>query len=235
MTHLVSCLVLVLALLVCGCGSDATPETDATTAPFGDTMVIAALTDAMIIGTERAVARLQQVDGYWSDPDLRIPLPDDVKSVESIIRENGNGQHIDDLHLAMNHAAEGAVGEIEVFLMPEIARLKWQNPGRILHGKDNAASVYLRQMTAGRLEPELRPVIESFLSNAPGYVDGESASSQTRMRDVAVKDPLHTDLIAHTTDWALQGFFLALGEEEHAIRTQPEKRTTNALQEVFAQ
>ena len=235
MTRLVSCLALALALLVGGCGSDATPETDATTAPFGDTAVIAALTDAMILGTERAVARLQQVDSYWSDPDLRIPLPDDVKSVESIIRENGNGQRIDDLHLAMNHAAEGAAGEIGNLLMPEIARLKWRNPGRILHGKDNAASVYLRQMTAGRLEPELRPVIESFLSNAPGYVDWESASSQTRMREVAVIDPLHTDVIAHTTDWALQGFFLALGEEEHAIRTQPEKRTTNPLREVFAQ
>ena len=96
MTRLVSCLVLALALLVGGCGSNATPETDATTEPFGDTVVISALTDAVILGTERTVARLQQVDGYWNDPNLRIPLPADVKSVESIIRDAGNGQQATD-------------------------------------------------------------------------------------------------------------------------------------------
>jgi hypothetical protein len=55
MTRLASCLVLSLALLAGGCGSNATPETDATTAPFGDTVVIAALTDAMILGAKAAV------------------------------------------------------------------------------------------------------------------------------------------------------------------------------------
>ena len=252
-------LALAVTLLVVGCGGGASPGSDPTTEPFGDTVVIAALTDAVIVGTERAVVRLQQVDGYWSDLDLRIPLPDDVKSVESIIRNAGRGQLVDDLHLAMNHAAEGAAGEIQNLLMPEIARLKWKNPGRILHGKDNAASIYLRQMTSGHLEPELRPVIERFLRNAPGYVDwnrtlygstrektaldlqgtdlvGDSTWDRNvyqSMREQTDLNPLETDLVAYTTDRALAGFFLALGKEEQAIRTQPEMQTTNALRKVF--
>ena len=225
MTRLVNILALALVLLLGGCGGGE-PRTAPTTEPYGDTLVIAALTDAMIIGTERATARLQQVDGYWSDPDLRIPLPADVKSLDGIMRDAGHGQFIDDLHLALNHAAEGAADEIMEFLMLEIARLKWQNPGRILNGKDNAASVYLRQVTGGRLETEIRPVIEHLLDNSPGYTTWNRNVNRS-IREQSVLNPLETDLVVHTTTWALAGFFRALGQEEQAIRMQPDQQTTD--------
>jgi hypothetical protein len=49
---------------------------------LSESKIIQGLKEALQIGTGNAVGNVSQVDGYYKNPGIRIPLPENVQKVE---------------------------------------------------------------------------------------------------------------------------------------------------------
>ena len=73
-------------------------ETDATNA----------IKEALNKGVDIAVKQVSKKDGYFLDPEIKIPFPKDMKKVEKKLRDLGMNQQIDQIVVSINRAAEDA-------------------------------------------------------------------------------------------------------------------------------
>ena len=73
--------------------------------------IINGLKQALEVGTSNAVATVSKTDGYFKNLKIRIPLPENVKKVEKLMRATGFGHQVDQFELSMNRAAERAAPE----------------------------------------------------------------------------------------------------------------------------
>jgi hypothetical protein len=72
---------------------------------LSESTIIQGLKEALQIGTGNAVEMVSQVDGYFENPQIRIPLPESVQNVEKILRAVGFGPKVDAFELSMNRAS----------------------------------------------------------------------------------------------------------------------------------
>src|SRR2546430_14796561 len=70
---------------------------------------VSGLRTALEKGSHTAVAQLGRTDGFFGNPQVKIPLPDSLTRTEKMLRRVGMGRYADELVLTMNRAAEAAV------------------------------------------------------------------------------------------------------------------------------
>src|SRR6267143_5902655 len=70
---------------------------------------VSGLRTALEKGSHAAVAQLGRTDGFFGNPQVKIPLPDALTRTEKMLRRVGMGKYADELVLTMNRAAEAAV------------------------------------------------------------------------------------------------------------------------------
>jgi hypothetical protein len=194
--------------------------------------IIAGLKEALEVGTEKAVALVSKADGYYRNPDIKIPLPESVQKVEKFLRAAGYGQKVDAFDLSMNRAAERAAPEAKSIFWDAITQMNFDDAGKILNGRDNEATLYFEDKTSGRLQEIFKPIVK----DAMGEV-GVTRSFQdlnSKAQSIPFGDKMSFDLDQYVTDGALKGLFNMLAEQERQIRTQPAARVTDLLQKVFA-
>lgn len=194
--------------------------------------IIQGLKEALQVGTENAVKLVSRPNGYYQNPDIKIPLPDSVQKVEKILRATGYGEKVDDFELSMNRAAERAAPEAESIFGDAIKQMTFDDAKKILNGRDNEATLYFEDKTSDRLGEAFKPIIR----NAMGEV-GVTRSFQdlnARAESIPFGKSLSLDLDQYVTDGALKGLFKMLAEEEKRIRTDPAARVTDLLKKVFA-
>ena len=56
-----------------------------------DSQVAMGIKEALEIGAKNAVSTVSKVDGYYGDPDIKILLPEKIRSFESVLRGAGLG------------------------------------------------------------------------------------------------------------------------------------------------
>jgi hypothetical protein len=193
--------------------------------------IIAGLKEALEVGTEKAVTLVSKVDGYYRNPDIKIPLPESVQKVEKLLRAAGYGQKVDAFELSMNRAAERAAPEAKSIFRDAITRMSFEDAGKILNGRDNEATLYFEDKTSGQLQALFKPIVK----DAMGEV-GVTRSFQdlnARAESLPFGKSLSFDLDQYVTDGALKGLFKMLAEQERQIRTEPAARVTDLLQKVF--
>jgi hypothetical protein len=176
--------------------------------------IIAGLKEALEVGTEKAVALVSQADGYYGNPDIKIPLPESVEKAEKLLRAVGYGEKVDAFELSMNRAAERAAPEAKSIFQDAISQMSFEDK------------------TSGRLHELFKPIVK----DAMGEV-GVTRSFQdlnAKAESMPFGKSLSFDLDQYVTDGALQGLFKMLAEQEKQIRTQPAARVTDLLQKVFA-
>jgi len=194
--------------------------------------IISGLKEALEVGTEKAVALVSQQDGYYGNPDIKIPLPESVQKVEKILRTAGYGQKVDAFELSMNRAAERAAPEAKSIFRDAITQMSFEDASKILNGRDNEATLYFEDKTSGRLQVLFKPIVK----DAMGEV-GATRSFQdlnAKAQSIPFGKSLSFDLDQYVTDGALKGLFEMLAEQERQIRTDPAARVTDLLQKVFA-
>jgi hypothetical protein len=193
--------------------------------------IIAGLKEALEVGTEKAVALVSRADGYYRNPDIKIPLPESVQKVEKLLRAVGYGQKVDAFELSMNRAAERAAPEAKSIFRDAITRMSFEDAGKILNGRDNEATLYFEDKTSDQLQALFKPIVK----DAMGEV-GVTRSFQdlnARAESLPFGESLSFDLDQYVTDGALKGLFKMLAEQERQIRTEPAARVTDLLQKVF--
>ena len=194
--------------------------------------IVQGLKEALQVGTEKAVALVSKPDGYYQNPDIKIPLPESVQKAEKLLRATGYGQKVDNFELSMNRAAERAAPEAQSIFGDAIKQMTFDDAKKILNGRDNEATLYFEDKTSARLQEAFKPIVK----DAMGEV-GVTRSFQdlnAKAESMPFGKSLSFDLDQYVTDGALKGLFKMLAEEEKKIRTQPAARVTDLLQKVFA-
>jgi hypothetical protein len=198
---------------------------------LSNTEIIDGLKQALEVGTKNAVDVVSKTDGYFGNPDIRIPLPDSVQKVEKLLRAAGYGQKVDDFELSMNRAAERAAPEAKAIFWDAIKGMSFDDARKILDGPDNAATEYFRGKTQGRLTEIFKPIVHSSMSEVG--VTRTYQELDAKVRSIPFAGSLSFDLDQYVTKGGLNGLFFMLAQEEKKIRQDPAARVTDLLQKVF--
>jgi len=196
-----------------------------------DDPVGAGLKECLLQGVERAVEELSRSDGYYARPEIRITLPPEAEAAANKLRSMGQSKRVDELILSLNRAAEGATHEAKSLFVDAVRQMKPADALGILRGGDDAATRYLRSQTEDALVERFSPAIDAHLQQS-GAADKWKGFVGVYNRIPGVRR-LEADLTRHVCARAIAGLFVRVAEEEKAIRTQPARRTTEILRNVF--
>lgn len=201
-------------------------EQPLTTAEVGE-----GLKEALINGISKGSDLVSQLDGYYKNPEIKIPFPPDVKKVENTLRDIGLGGEVDKFIMTLNRGAEDAAREAKPIFISAIRSMTIQDAWAILKGEDNAATEYLKRTTSAQLKEKFKPVIQTSLNkvNATKYY----GDLVTRYNKIPFVEKVNPNLDDYATDKAVEGLFVMIAREEKNIRQDPLARTTDLLKKVF--
>jgi len=189
------------------------------------------LKEALRIGANRVIKQVGRVDGYNDDPQIHIPLPTTLRSVKYAFRHAGSPFELDDLEVRINRAAEAAAPKAKRIFASAIRQMTLEDAERIYKGRDDAATRYFKKRMTPELTEEMRPVIDSTMSEVGAYQTYNKAMDLYNKIPIAPK--INPDLTGHVLEKSIEGIFYYLAKEEAKIRKNPAKRTTKILQRVF--
>jgi hypothetical protein len=187
--------------------------------------------EALIKGTGESVNIVSAIDGYWKNPDIKIPFPPEAQNMESKLRAVGMGKTVDQFNESINRAAEKAAVKAKPIFISAIKGMTVKDALNIVKGEKNAATMYLKTTTSPDLKTAFQPEIKTALEavNATKYW-GDLVSAYNMIPFVKKMNP---DLPAYVTDRAIEGLFVMIASEELKIRTDPMARTSELLKKVF--
>jgi Protein of unknown function (DUF4197) len=202
----------------------------------GDTLtndeIVDGLKQALSVGTQNAVAYVSKTDGYFSNPQIKISLPEKLRKAEGLLRTVGFGKEVDAFELSMNRAAEKAAPLAVDIFKNAIARMSFSDARQILNGPDDAATAYFKDATFVRLQETFKPVVQKAMAEAG--VTRRFQDLNRKLSTIPLAGRLGFDLDQYTTDKGLDGLFFMLAQEERKIRQNPAARVTDLLKKVFA-
>jgi Protein of unknown function (DUF4197) len=228
----------ILVLLLTGCTSaqinqalDNVNKTLGSEKPLTTNEVAEGLKEALVKGISTGSDLVSVTDGFFKNPEIKIPFPPDVKKVEDAVRKIGLGGQVDKFVVTLNRGAEDAAKEAKPIFVAAIRSMTIQDAWAILRGEDNAATEYLKRTTSAQLKEKFKPVIQNSLNkvSATKYY-GEIVS---RYNQIPLVEKVNPNLDDYATDKAIEGLFVMIAKEEKNIRQDPVARTTDLLKRVF--
>lgn len=189
------------------------------------------LKEALTQGAGKAVVLLGKNDGFLKNPKVKIPLPESMQQVESIMRGLGMGKQADELITAMNRAAEAAVPAAKDMLVDAVKQMTVEDAKGILTGGEDSGTQYFRRKTAEPLAVKFQPIVKQAIEKVKLARTYEKFAKKASKFGL-VKDE-DTHLENYVTKKALDGLYLMIAEEEKAIRTNPLGAAGSLAQKVF--
>jgi len=191
----------------------------------------AGLKEALAVGTENAVKSLSKPDGYFGNELVKILMPEKLRTVADVMKRVGYQRQVDEFVLSMNRAAEKAAPEAASIFGDAIRDMTFEDARKILAGGDTSATDFFKEKTHDSLYAKFKPIISSSMDKV-----GTTRSYKEMMgkyESLPLMSSQSFDLDHYVTNKALDGLFLAVGQEEKNIRTNPAARTTDLLKSVF--
>jgi hypothetical protein len=210
--------------------------------PLTQEEVVSGLKNALTVGTDSAVKRLNATDGFLKDAVIKVLLPPEAQNIITHIGKVPGGQALVDKTItALNRAAEDAAGTAAPIFTDAVKKMTIQDGFGILRGADTAATHYLRNNTFTQLQAAFKPKIENSLSKpliyntsaATLYKDLVDAYNLASIGGALFPKITQNNLSDHVTAKALDGVFVKIANEEKLIRQDPAHRVTSILQRVF--
>ena len=200
-------------------------------APPTQDQIAAGLKEALRIGTEHTTALTGKPDGYYRNPSIRIPMPEQLQAFEKGLRVFGFGPQVDEFVLSMNRAAERAAPQAAEIFVGAIDQMTFADAQQILSGTDTAATEYFKAKTSAQLTAAFRPHVERAMNQVG--VTRQYKDLVQHFRTIPFPKTKLIDLDQYVVGKGLEGLFLILGQEEQAIRKNPAARVTDLLKQVF--
>lgn len=191
----------------------------------------AGLREALVKGTQSAVATLGRSDGFLGNPKVKIALPESLARIDRLLRGVGMGKYSDELVLTMNRAAEAAVPEAKPLFVDAVKKMSLQDAKGILTGGEDSATQYFRRSTAEQLRARFLPIVQKATAKLKlaekynQYADKGVSLGLVRKEDA--------NLDGYVTQKTLDGLFLMVAEEEKRIRQNPAQAASELLKKVF--
>ena len=199
------------------------------------------LKEALGKGVEQAIAMLGRSNGFLTNLSVKIPLPEKLQKVTSVLRAAGQHQMADDFVSSMNRAAEQAVPAAAAIFGDSIKQMSITDARAILAGPVDAATQFFRRTTQTNLQAKFHPLVQKATDRV-----GVTAQYRAMMAKFTAVDTVSSlfgrpsatklsagDIDAYVTDQAMDGLFKMVAQEEKNIRTNPAARTSDLLQKVF--
>ena len=194
--------------------------------------ITAGLKEALTEGAGYAVGSLGKADGFLSNKDVKIPMPDKLGNVEKILRKAGKDKYADEFVTTMNRAAESAVPLTLDIIKSGITNMTIDDAKNILKGEDDAATQYLKKTGGNELRAKISPIVKQATAKAgvtsvykKMYDKMGFAGKYINLEDYNVDN--------YVTDKTVDGLFTMIAKEEKNIRDNPAERTTDILKSVF--
>lgn len=212
-------------------GSMATAQFGNIASPLTSAEVTKGLKEALTQGVTKGAQQVSRIDGYFKNPEIKIPFPPDLKLVEAKLRAIGMGKQVDEFVLSLNRAAEDAAKEATPIFVSAVTKMTIDDAFAILKGQPDAATQYLKKTTTPQLKEKFKPIVQNSLNkvNATKYY-ADLINYYNRVPFIQKVNP---DLNVYATDMAIQGLFTMVAKEEKNIRKDPLARTTDILKKVF--
>lgn len=193
--------------------------------------ITAGLKEALKIGTDNTVNFTSKLNGYYKNPKIKIPLPEEVEKYEEILRMAGLGKQIDGFEKSMNRAAERAAPEAKALFFSAIRQMTFSDAKKILNGRENEATLYFKRKTYDPLANRFKPLVHSAMAEVG--VTRSYQKIENKINALPVGGLYNFNLDDYVTDKALDGLFYVLAQEEAKIRRDPAARVTEILRKVF--
>jgi hypothetical protein len=202
-------------------------------AALSQTDMAAGLKQALEKGVGYAVDNLGTADGFLGNSKVKIPMPENLRKVEKVLRQVGQDKYADEFVVTMNRAAEEAVPLTADILKKGVSELTIDDAKKILNGPDDAATSYLRKIGGDQLRERISPIVKD--STARTGVTSQYKNLFNNMGFMGgFMNPDDYDIDRYVTDKTMDGLFKMLAEQEKLIRENPLERTTDLLKKVFA-
>jgi uncharacterized protein DUF4197 len=182
-------------------------------------------------GAASAIAKLGVPGGFLDNPKVKIPLPPALDEAAKVMRMMGRGKDADDLIVAMNTAAEQAVPQAKELLVNAVKTMSLDDAKRILTGGDNSVTEFFKTRTEGPLAAKFLPIVKQATDRVGLAKKYDDIAGQGAKIGLIKGDAANID--QYVTDRALDGLYLMIGEEEHAIRQNPAAAGSAIISKVF--
>lgn len=194
--------------------------------------IVRGLKEALTNGISKGADLVSKTDGYFKNPEIKIPFPPEASLAESKLRFLGMGSQVDQFVLALNRGAEDAATQAKPIFITAIKQMTITDAMNILKGQDDAATQYLQKTTTSQLKEKFKPVVQKSLDkvSATKYY-GDIVNEYNKVPFVKKVNP---DLNGYATDMAIKGLFTMIAKEEKNIRKDPLARTSDLLKKVFS-
>lgn len=200
-------------------------------APSSNEM-INGLKEALANGTASAVTGLNKEDGFFKDPLVRIPFPQEATFVANTLNDIGLGSLVDEFEKLLNRGAENAASAALPIFKSAITNMTFADAKNILLGGENAATRYFEERTRDQLYNAFSPHVKTSLDRVNATKTWNDIT--TRYNAIPLTNrKVETDLVRYATGKALDGLFLKIAGEEKKIREDPIARASDLLKKVF--
>ena len=235
-----------------GIAQQVTNATSSKTSNLDNATVSSGLKEALKTGVTYATTQLGSTNGYLNNKAVKIPLPNNLSSAESIIRKAGGDKMADDLINSMNSAASKAAPKTAEIFVSAIDKMSLTDAQKILSGGNNAATEYFKANTTESLKKSIAPIIQETMkeNQVAGYYDsvnnlvksstggltqnsGVMGMAKSFGVDSYVPGSSNESLDEFVTNKAIEGLFTMIAQKEASIRTNPVEQTSSLLKQVF--
>ncbi len=182
-------------------------------------------------GSTVAVGALGRKDGFFGNPQVKIPLPESLKSAERLMRGVGMGKYADELVLTMNRAAEAAVPEAKQLFVGAIKQMSVQDAKGILTGGNTAGTEYFKRTTSEQLRAKFLPIVKNATQKVNLAAKYNEYAEKGAKFGLLKKEDANLD--NYVTQKSLDGLFFMVAEEEKKIRANPVQAGSDILKKVF--
>jgi len=203
----------------------------ATTVPT-NTEMSTGIKEALTNGVRFAVNTLGEEGGYYNDPLVKIPFPQEAEFAAKALRDIGLGKLVDDFERLLNEGAEEGAKEAFTIFAGAVKSMTLTDVRNILLGDEHAATNYFRAKTSEQLYQTFSPKVEDALDKVNATQVWTDLTSKYNSIPFTQKK-IETDLVRYATDKAMEGLFLKISVEEEKIRENVAARTSDLLKKVF--
>jgi hypothetical protein len=202
--------------------------------------LVGGLKQALSNGLQHAVGTLGHQDGFLTNLNVKIPMPERLMVVQKTLHSLKQDKLADDFVVSMNRAAEQAVPIATEVFIDAVRNMSIDDARAILTGSTNAATEYFRRTTSTNLFTKFHPIVEKATASAgvtstykkmTAAAGNSSNSLMKGLGGLMGSDAMDVD--SYVTNKALDGLFKMVADEEAKIRANPAARTTDLLQKVF--
>ena len=196
--------------------------------------IIEGLKEALRVGTRKSIDILGKPDGFYKDPSVKIPMPENLKKVEKLLRNIGQKKLADKFIETMNRAAEKSVQSTFEIFVKAIKRMTLKDAMDIYKGRDDEATRYFRKTEGGELHNTIHPIVQDATKKTGVTSTYKEITRKIRRLHLPVDIDM-PDIDEYVTAKTMDGIFQKLAKEEALIRKDPAARITEILKKVFAQ